>query len=542
MPNYNLSAVISVKDNFTTTINKFNQGLKKSAFNSEMLEKGISRLGTTMGNTFKKAGSSALNFSKNLAIGLGAGATATGVFALKTASDMETYSNMLETSFKGNKEMAGDYFAWANKFANETPFSNKEVIESTVKLSMRGLDPKEVMGTVGDLASSMGKPLEQATEAVLDLMTGEIERLKEFGITKEMIVAKGAKLGFNDLVDANNSIKDTKKFMDVTFKLMQSMTKGSMEKQASTMKGLVSTFLGTGEFLLSRFAGIQERGGIRVGSAFDLIKNKLNEYVVKLDGAVKSGTVDKWIVKIDEFAQKGMKAFDDLMTSISNLTTEDVDKWIGSLKSGFESLEIVIKGVADTITFIKNNMETIKYVAGAMAGAKTGAMIGSVIPGVGTAVGAGAGAVLGLGATYFASDDDEETTKEEPKPIIRRNNERKRGIGERVAELEEKKGIKTFKPEPLSFEKNNSVEKVTNNNAKETKGIEPVIKKQTIQEKNNANKVAMPEFNPVQSKNISTQNTVRPVTINITGNNTFNNGTDINMFTRSLIDQFQIIA
>ena len=74
------------------------------------------------------------------------------------------------------------------------------------------------------------------------------------------------------------------------------------------------------------------------------------------------------------------------------------------------------------------------------------------------------------------------------------------------------------------------------------KGIEPVIKKQTIQEKNNANKVAMPEFNPVQSKNISTQNTVRPVTINITGNNTFNNGTDINMFTRSLIDQFQIIA
>ncbi|MDK4675262.1 hypothetical protein QG061_10000, partial [Kingella kingae] len=41
--------------------------------------------------------------------------------------------------------------------------------------------------TLGDTAAGMGKPLMQTVEAIADAMTGQNERLKEFGIKAEAI-------------------------------------------------------------------------------------------------------------------------------------------------------------------------------------------------------------------------------------------------------------------------------------------------------------------------------------------------------------------
>lgn len=466
MAEYNLSAVLSVKDGFTATINKFSGAVKKTAFNAQVMESSFSKMDRSITNTLKKGASSVMTYSKNIALGLGAVTVATGGFALSTAADMETYSSMLDTAFKGNQDKVKDYFKWANKFANETPFSNKEVMESTVKLSMRGLDPKKVMGTVGDLAASMGKPLEQATEAVLDAMTGELERLKEFGITKDMIIKEGEKLGFKDLVDSKGSISDTKKFMDVTFKLMERMTKGAMAKQANTFKGLMSTITGTAQFAMSRFAGIQEDGTIRIGSAFDLIKNRLKGFTDKLNTAVEDGTIERWTKKFDELAQKGMKAFDELILAISSIKQEDIDTWADNTKKGFQSVLTIADALADTIRFLSDNINVLKYGVAALGGAKTGALIGSFIPGVGTAIGAGVGA--GVGLLGMGAFDLSKTRPNTDAPVL-----------------------------PERFDRKNNI--MTN-----------------------------------------VQNTSRPITINITGNNTFNNTGDVDDFAKRLQENLML--
>ena len=56
----------------------------------------------------------------------------------------------------------------------------------------------------------MGKPLMQAVEAIGDAKTGELERLKEFGITKKMIEDYSKEVGKGDLINSKGQITDFK--------------------------------------------------------------------------------------------------------------------------------------------------------------------------------------------------------------------------------------------------------------------------------------------------------------------------------------------
>ncbi|MGL5100343.1 MAG: hypothetical protein ACRC6B_10015, partial [Fusobacteriaceae bacterium] len=131
MSNYALSAVLRLKDEFTANIKKFGKATGAVERSSKLASSAVSKLDAKM----KGMGKSALSAGKNLAKGFTA-ATIAGVgLSLKGAADMETQMTQLETAFRGNKEQAKDYFMWANKMANATPFENSEVIEATAKLS-----------------------------------------------------------------------------------------------------------------------------------------------------------------------------------------------------------------------------------------------------------------------------------------------------------------------------------------------------------------------------------------------------------------------
>lgn len=74
------------------------------------------------------------------------------------------------------------------EFAAKTPFAVDEITESYIKLANRGLKPTTgQLRQLGDLAASQGKSLDQLTEATLDAITGENERLKEFGIQAKKV-------------------------------------------------------------------------------------------------------------------------------------------------------------------------------------------------------------------------------------------------------------------------------------------------------------------------------------------------------------------
>lgn len=100
-----------------------------------------------------------------------------------TTAKFEKYDKVLTTALGSQKEAAQSMEA-IKKMAANTTFGVDELTEGYVKMVNRGLRPsqKEMM-SMADLAASQGKTFDQLTEAALDAMSGENERLKEFGIS-----------------------------------------------------------------------------------------------------------------------------------------------------------------------------------------------------------------------------------------------------------------------------------------------------------------------------------------------------------------------
>ncbi len=101
---------------------------------------------------------------------------------VNTTREFEKLFAMLKQA-SGSESEATRLFDQIKTFAKETPFQLEEVVGGFIKLENRNFNPTiEQMRTLGDIATSQGKSLNQFIEAVLDAQTGEFERLKEFGI------------------------------------------------------------------------------------------------------------------------------------------------------------------------------------------------------------------------------------------------------------------------------------------------------------------------------------------------------------------------
>lgn len=217
------------------------------------------------------------------------------------ASSMEQFRNTLETVLK-DPNKARKKLAWANRFANKTPFESQEVVEGMTKLQSYGIEGDRILKTtnrtylemIGDMASGMGKSFDQAIEAVADARTGELERLKEFGITKNMIDDFGKSQGI-EIFNNKGQIKDMELFNKTLFEMMNSRFGGAMEKQAKTFKGGLSTISGAFKSGLATLAGVNEFGDIVENSPFQVLKDKViipfSELLIKLQ---EDGTFTKW--------------------------------------------------------------------------------------------------------------------------------------------------------------------------------------------------------------------------------------------------------
>lgn len=227
------------------------------------------------------------------------------------ASSMEQFRNTLETVLK-DPNKARKKLAWANRFANKTPFESQEVVEGMTKLQSYGIEGDRILKTtnrtylemIGDMASGMGKSFDQAIEAVADARTGELERLKEFGITKNMIADFGKSKGL-EIFNNKGQIKDMELFNKTLFEMMDSRFGGAMEKQAKTFKGGLSTISGAFKSGLATLAGVNEFGDIVENSPFQILKDKViipfSELLVKLQ---EDGTFTKWAENLASIFQE----------------------------------------------------------------------------------------------------------------------------------------------------------------------------------------------------------------------------------------------
>ena len=277
---------------------------------------------------------------KTLAIGIAGVVVGIGALAksgLEGASSLEGYRTTLNVVMKDTK-LAGETFAWAVDFANKTPFETESIVQATVRLTSYGLKAKEVMPAIGDMAGVMNKDIMSAVEAVADAQTGELERMKEFGITKQMIIDQGNKImKGKELVNNKGQIVDQKNFNKAMFSLMDEKFKGGMDLQANSFKGLWSTVTGVFKTSLAMMMGISDKGEVVIGGMFDTIKSKIK---------IAADTLTKWSTdgtmgKIGASVQSAFSVVLSVLTDIFNFVNKNI---VPTLKIAAEHIEIV-KGV-----------------------------------------------------------------------------------------------------------------------------------------------------------------------------------------------------
>ena len=301
------------------TSNKLNRSLNQTSSSSRGLST-ASNNANKLTNSLKNATREASNMSKYL---VSAGAAATTALAIKgtkdmieQASSMDQYRNTLNVVMKDNKK-AGETFKWAVDYANKTPFETSEIVDGTVKLQSYGMEAQKVLPYIGDMAAAMGKSMDQAVEAVADAQTGELERLKEFGITKEQIVKQAnKKLGKMEVVNNKGQITNQRAFNAALMSLMKDRFEGGMEVQAKSFKGVMSTISGVWKSGLSQMAGISEEGLVIDGSFFDVIKDKAMQLSEKLQELQKSGKFEEIQKSLGEFATSASDAVEKALPKI----------------------------------------------------------------------------------------------------------------------------------------------------------------------------------------------------------------------------------
>lgn len=269
--------------------------------------------------------------------------------ALESASSLEGYRSTLNVVMKDQKK-AAQMMAWAVDFANKTPFETDSIVEATVRLQSYGIDAQKTMTQIGDMAGVMNKDIMQAVEAVADAQTGELERLKEFGITKAMIEAKGAELYKNQtIVNNKGQIVDQKKFNDALFALMEERFKGGMEIQAKSYKGIMSTITGVWKTGLANMAGISGTGEIIEGSAFDTAKEGLNWVATKMQNMADSGTFEQIGRKIGGVVQTGVK-YGTKVISVAKKIKDSVADTAKTIAARLEPMRPLFDGIAEKAT------------------------------------------------------------------------------------------------------------------------------------------------------------------------------------------------
>lgn len=292
-----INTVLNLRDNMSS-------GLIKAAKNTKGVTKEMVSATREVERFKNKAVSSVSSVVTSFAKLGTAAAGAVTALAVKTglseAMDLEGYRLQLETATKDTQK-ASEIMKYAIDLANRTPFEGGELVEAASKFEAMGMAAKQWLPLAGDMAAATNKSFDQATEALIDAQTGELERLKEFGITKAKIVEQGEKM-FSDvqLVNSKGQIVNQEKFNEALVSLMQERFAGGMEKQAGTIKGLWSTVTGVTKSALANMVGITTDGSVRTGSALDLLKGGVSSLAGRLEQWQQDGTLDAIAQRLDQ--------------------------------------------------------------------------------------------------------------------------------------------------------------------------------------------------------------------------------------------------
>lgn len=287
-------------------------------------------------------------------VGLKFGAIAGGIgWAFKsqfvdTASQFEKFSAILET-VEGSSKKAKGSMGWVSDFAAKTPYELDQVMDAYVKLKSYGMDPMNgLLKSLGDTSSAMGKPLMQAVEAIADAVTGENERLKEFGIKARVqgdrITYEYSKMGKTMTAVADKSNRAM--IQSVLTGIFNEKYAGAMEKQSRTWVGIMSNIADQ----WTRF-----KTKVMAAGVFDYLKGKLQGVLDYINKLSETGKLDIWAKQLgknitnmlDKIYLAGIKIYNFFKTV--SPVVENIVKALG----GFKNI-VIACSIAVSANFIKS--------------------------------------------------------------------------------------------------------------------------------------------------------------------------------------------
>lgn len=283
---------------------------------------GMQRLG--LGDNLQRIGDKVASLRNQAAVGLAATGYFFKRFFLDVAADFEDFQTVLETT-EGSSAGAQRAMKWVSDFATRTPYELAEVTEAYVKLRAYGLDPTNgLLKSLGDTAAAMKKPVLQAVEAIADAVTGENERLKEFGIKGSK---QGGKITYAYTDSAGNQKSATvdaanRKLIESTLTaIFNEKYAGAMDKLSRTWRGMLSNLSDQ----WARFTNTAMNAGL-----FDYMKNKLSGLLATLDRMAANGQLQAWAIStgtaIKNIAENTW-AFMQGVSSVMSTLAEFVGGW-----------------------------------------------------------------------------------------------------------------------------------------------------------------------------------------------------------------------
>lgn len=299
---------------------------------------------------------------------------------LSSGKDVEKTRVAFENLY-GSAKQAGDMMMKITDFANKTPFEFGEIADMALKLkNVAGVTDEQLIPSLtnlGDIASSQGKPISQAVEAFNDAITGEFERLKEFGIVAK---SNGDKVALT-FRGQTMEVKKTSEGIGDYLKWIGQMAgiAGSMDKQSQTLDGRLSTLKDTFMGLAREIVGVSLTGEVIKGWLFDTISTWVGsaitlitenkDTILGIFGVI--GDVVRWvadgIVLVFWWAQTLLQSFGTWLTTNFGAQFQELWSTIGSLfatiKQYFQSFSSENKPILDAFLFAMAAWwETIKLV------------------------------------------------------------------------------------------------------------------------------------------------------------------------------------
>ena len=339
----------------------------------EESKKTIKEWAKSVGESIDGAVKSALKWGAATASLVGGAAFTKG---LQTSINLEAYRTMLETATK-DFEKTNKLMKKAELLSISTPFDPEEVIQATATLESYGIDSEKWLSKIADAAGATNTTMEQATEAVKDILSkNEFESMENLGVSKEMLIeAAEKKYGKNRVFDKKGSVKDQKKLQIVLEEIMVSKFDGGAKKLSKTIKGLWSTITGSINMGLAKILGM-ENGLIKTGSILDIMKKRMesiSEIILKWQN---DGTLDnvakKMTVLFKEIVESATKTYNFIKNNHEAISAlikllgwiYILTKAVFAMKAAFEAYHIAVTALKN-IGFLVTIFTKLKLAVGA---------------------------------------------------------------------------------------------------------------------------------------------------------------------------------